>query len=283
MSNKRKPDWLKVKIPASAEFYSVREILEKHGLNTVCKEARCPNIAECFQAKTATFMILGDICTRNCRYCNVRHGQPAATDADEPLRVAKAAQELGLKYIVVTSVTRDDLGDGGAEIFSETVAALRREIPGCRIEVLIPDLKGDARALKKIIDAGPDVINHNIEVVERLYRTIRPEGGFELSLNVLNQVHVSGIITKSGFMVGFGESWADIVQLMKKLAAAGCRIITIGQYQQPTSSHWPVEKYYSPEEFQQLKETALSLGFSKVESGPLVRSSYRAAHIAWTK
>lgn len=278
MSIKRKPDWLKVKIPASAEFYSVRETLEKHGLNTVCKEARCPNMAECFHAKTATFMILGDSCTRNCRYCNVRHGQPTAVDFGEPQRVANAARELGLKYIVVTSVTRDDLPDGGAEIFSETVAALRKEIPGCRIEVLIPDFRNDVQALKKIIDARPDVINHNIEVVERLYSAIRPEGEFELSLNILSQVQVSEIITKSGFMVGFGEDWEDIIGLLKKLSAAGCQIITIGQYQQPTSSHWPVEKYYSPGEFMLLKEAALSMGFRKVESGPLVRSSYRAAH-----
>lgn len=278
MSIKRKPDWLKVKIPASAEFYSVRETLEKHSLNTVCKEARCPNMAECFHAKTATFMILGDSCTRNCRYCNVRHGRPAGVDFGEPQRVADAARELGLKYIVVTSVTRDDLPDSGAQIFSETVTALRKEIPGCRIEVLIPDFRGDVQALKKIIDVGPDVINHNMEVVERLYRAIRPEGGFDLSLNVLSQVQISGIITKSGFMVGFGESWEDIIRLLNKLAAAGCRIITIGQYQQPTSSHWPVEKYYSPAEFQQIKEAAFSIGFRKVESGPLVRSSYRAAH-----
>lgn len=268
-----------MKIPASAEFYWVREILEKHGLNTVCKEARCPNMAECFHAKTATFMILGNTCTRNCRYCNVRHGRPAGEDINEPLRVAGAARELGLNYIVVTSVTRDDLPDGGAGIFSATVAALRREIPGCRIEVLIPDLRGDARALREIIAAGPDVINHNMEVVERLYRIIRPEGSFDLSLEILKNVQLSGITSKSGFMVGFGETWEDIIELMKKLAAAGCEVITIGQYQQPTVCHWPVEKYYSPDEFRQLKQTALSIGFRKVESGPLVRSSYRAAQI----
>jgi lipoyl synthase len=280
MSHQRKPDWLKVKIPASAEFYRVRDILKKHGLNTVCKEALCPNMAECFQAQTATFMILGETCTRNCLYCNVRHGNPGSVDSDEPQRVAKAARELGLKYIVVTSVTRDDLPDGGADIFSETIAALRREIPGCRIEVLIPDFRGNVQALQKVIDAAPDVINHNIEVVERLYRTIRPEGSFDISLELINSIQASGIITKSGFMVGFGESWQDIVDLLEKLSVAGCEIITIGQYQQPTSNHWPVEKYYSPSEFRQLKETALSMGFCKIESGPLVRSSYRAAHIA---
>ncbi len=279
MSFKRKPDWLRVKIPASAEFYSVREILEKHSLNTVCQEARCPNMAECFQSKTATFMILGDTCTRNCRYCNVRHGKPGGLDSDEPPRMAKAARELGLKYIVVTSVTRDDLPDGGAEIFSNSVAELRKEIPGCRIEVLIPDFRGDFQALNKIIQAGPDVINHNIEVVERLYRAIRPEGSFDCSLGIMKNVQASGIITKSGFMVGFGESRQDIDDLLKKVSDAGCQIITIGQYQQPTTSHWPVEKYYSPDEFRQLKETALSIGFKKVESGPLIRSSYRAAHI----
>ncbi len=279
MRPKRKPEWLRVKIPSSPEFYYVREILEKHGLNTVCKEARCPNMAECFEAKTATFMILGDICTRNCLYCNVRHGRPPDIDRDEPRRVGKAARELGLKYIVVTSVTRDDLHDGGAEIFAETVAALKREIPGCRVEVLIPDLMGELRALGKIISAGPDVINHNLEVVERLYAKVRPQGSFEISLNILDTVRRSGIITKSGFMVGLGEGWADIMGLLEKLSAAGCRIITIGQYQQPTASHVPVEKYYSPEEFLKLKEAALSIGFRNVESGPLVRSSYKASYI----
>lgn len=279
MSHQRKPDWLKVRIPASAEFYSVRETLARHGLNTVCREARCPNMAECFQAKTATFLILGDTCTRSCLYCNVRHGQPAGLDEGEPQRVAIAARELGLKYIVVTSVTRDDLPDGGASIFSATVAALRREIPGCRIEVLIPDLNGRDQSLKEIIDSRPDIINHNIEVAERLYSTVRPEGSFDLSLEILRKIKSFDIISKSGFMVGFGEDWEDIIELLKKLSAAGCGIITIGQYQQPTSSHWPVEKYYSPDEFQSLKEAALSIGFWKVESGPLVRSSYRAAHI----
>lgn len=279
MRPRRKPDWLKVKIPASAEFYSVREILDRHGLNTVCKEARCPNMAECFRAKTATFMILGDTCTRNCLYCNVRHGRPGAINTDEPIRVTKAARELGLKYIVVTSVTRDDLPDGGAEMFSATVASLKREIPGCRVEVLIPDLQGNDQALKKIIAAGPDVINHNIEVVERLYREIRPGGDFNLSLDILTNVYLSGITSKSGFMVGFGEGLKDIAELLEKLAATGCRIVTIGQYQQPSSYHWSVEKYYSPEEFAMLGEMALALGFRKVESGPLVRSSYKAARL----
>jgi lipoyl synthase len=279
MSIKRKPDWLKVRIPATSEFYSVREILARHGLNTVCKEARCPNMAECFHAKTATFMILGDTCTRNCLYCNVRHGRPARVDAGEPLRVAKAARELGLNYIVVTSVTRDDLPDGGAEVFAVTVAALRNEIPGCRIEVLIPDLQGNVSALEKIIDARPDVINHNIEIVERLYSPVRPEGNFCLSLQILKQVQQFEIITKSGFMVGLGEEFDDITDLLKKLSAAGCEVITIGQYQQPTSGHWPVARYYSPAEFLQMKGAALSIGFRHVEAGPLVRSSYKAAHI----
>lgn len=280
MRPKRKPDWLKVRIPAGAEFYSVREILDRHGLNTVCKEARCPNMAECFHSKTATFMILGDTCTRNCKYCNVRHGTPEDVDRREPHRVAAAARELGLEYVVVTSVTRDDLQDGGAGVFTQTVLELRRAIPGCRVEVLIPDLRGDEQALAKVIESAPDVINHNIEVVEALYRTIRPEGRFNLSLSILKKVQADGITTKSGFMLGFGEKPGDIVSLLGKLAGAGCSVVTIGQYQQPSACHWPVEKYYTPAEFEEVRETALGMGFTRVESGPLVRSSYKAAGTA---
>lgn len=277
MLPKRKPDWLKVRIPAGAEFYSVREILDRHGLNTVCKEARCPNMAECFHSKTATFMVLGDTCTRSCKYCNVRHGAPADVDWREPQRVAAAARELGLEYVVVTSVTRDDLQDGGAGVFAQTVLELRMAIPGCRVEVLIPDFRGDQKALGKVIEAAPDVINHNIEVVEPLYRTIRPEGVFDLSLGILSRVQSAGIIAKSGFMLGFGEKPGDIDSLLGKLAAAGCSVVTIGQYQQPSASHWPVEKYYTPAEFEDIRQMALGRGFTRVESGPLVRSSYKAA------
>lgn len=280
MRPKRKPDWLKVRIPAGAEFYSVREILDRHGLNTVCKEARCPNMAECFHSKTATFMVLGDTCTRSCKYCNVRHGTPEDVDRREPRRVAAAARELGLEYVVVTSVTRDDLKDGGAGVFAQTVLELRRAIPGCRVEVLIPDFRGDEQALAKVIESAPDVINHNIEVVEALYRTIRPEGRFDLSLSILKKVQAYGITTKSGFMLGFGEKPGDIVSLLGKLAGAGCSVVTIGQYQQPSACHWPVEKYYTPAEFEDIRETALGMGFTRVESGPLVRSSYKAAGTA---
>jgi lipoyl synthase len=280
MRPKRKPDWLKVRIPAGAEFYSVREILDRHGLNTVCKEARCPNMAECFHSKTATFMILGDTCTRSCTYCNVHHGAPADVDWREPRRVAAAARELGLEYVVVTSVTRDDLQDGGAGVFAQTVRELRRAIPGCRVEVLIPDFRGAEQALAQVIESAPDVINHNIEVVEALYRTIRPEGRFDLSLSILKKVQLSGITAKSGFMLGFGEKPGDIVSLLGKLAGAGCSVVTIGQYQQPSACHWPVEKYYTPAEFEDIKETAQGMGFKRVESGPLVRSSYKAAGAA---
>ena len=277
MRPKRKPDWLKVRIPTGAEFYSVREILDRHGLNTVCKEARCPNMAECFHSKTATFLVLGDTCTRSCKYCNVHHGAPADVDWREPQRVAAAAREMGLEYIVVTSVTRDDLQDGGAGVFAQTVLELRMAIPGCRVEVLIPDFRGDQKALGKVIEAAPDVINHNIEVVEPLYQAIRPEGVFDLSLGILKSVHSGGIIAKSGFMLGFGEKSGDIVSLLGRLAGTGCRIVTIGQYQQPSAHHWPVEKYYTPAEFEDIRQMALGMGFTRVESGPLVRSSYKAA------
>jgi len=233
-------------------------------------------MAECFREKTATFMILGDTCTRNCLYCGVRHGAPACPDEGEPERVAQAASELGLRYIVVTSVTRDDLPDGGARQFAETVAALRRRIPGCRVEVLIPDFQGNGEALQSVIDSRPDVINHNIEVVEALYGKIRPQGSFQISLDLLNKVQAAGI-SKSGFMVGFGEGPEDIEGLLGRLSAAGCRIVTIGQYQQPAKSCLPVVKYYSPDEFRTIKTVALSMGFHAVEAGPLVRSSYRAS------
>ncbi|MFB3924830.1 MAG: lipoyl synthase [Syntrophales bacterium] len=273
----RKPDWLKVRIPSSAEFKRVKGAVERHGLHTVCREARCPNIAECFHSGTATFLILGDTCTRNCLYCNIKHGTPARVDESEPERLARAAAELGLHYVVITSVARDDLPDGGAGIFARAIECLRREVPGCGVEVLIPDLRGDWKALEHIIRARPDVINHNMEVVKPLFKFLRPEGDFGISLDLLRHVHDRGIVSKSGFMIGFGESREDILELIGALAQVNCQRLTIGQYQQPTAGNPHVSRYYSPADFDDFKEIARRMGFASVESGPLVRSSYRAA------
>ncbi len=273
----RKPEWLKVRIPNTPEYHRVRVVLEESGLHTVCREARCPNMTECFHSGTATFLILGDVCTRNCRYCHVQHGTPHAPEADEPERLAEAARELGLRYVVVTSVTRDDLPDGGASVFARTILALRTAIPDCRVEVLIPDLQGRADALQTIIAAGPDVINHNIEVVRALFATLRSQGDYDRSLQLLKRVHDSGIESKSGLMVGFGENRDEILAVLRDLREVNCARLTIGQYQQPSQEQVPVAKYYTPEEFEALKVEALAMGFRSVESGPLVRSSYRAA------
>ncbi len=274
----RKPDWLKVRIPNTPEFHRVKGIVEEHGLHTVCREARCPNMTECFHSGTATFLILGDICTRNCRYCHVRHGIPEAPDEHEPERLARAAKELGLHYVVITSVTRDDLPDGGAEIFFRAVEQLRCAIPECRVEVLIPDLQGNWKALDRIATAQPDVINHNIEVARPLFPDLRPQGDYARSLELLRRIHEKGIETKSGLMIGFGESREGVVEVLRDLRRAHCVRLTIGQYQQPSFSQVPVVKYYTPAEFHGLREIALAMGFGAVESGPLVRSSYRASH-----
>ena len=273
----RKPGWLKVKIPNTPEFKRVRTVVAAHGLHTVCREARCPNMAECFHSGTATFLIMGNTCTRSCRYCHVRHGHPQAVDLNEPDRLSGAVVELGLKYIVVTSVTRDDLSDGGAGIFAATVRTLRESVPDCRIEVLIPDLQGNWDALETIVESRPDIINHNVEVAGPLFRELRPQGDYGLSLELLRRIGLRGISTKSGSDVGFGEQREDVLKAMADLLAAGCGNLTVGQYQQPTLSQVPVVKYYSPSEFEDFRETALQMGFVSVESGPLVRSSYRAS------
>jgi len=274
----RKPAWLKVRLPNTPDFNRVRGILSRHGLHSICQEARCPNMSECFQDGTATFLILGSICTRNCRYCNVAHGVPAPVDDEEAGRLVSAVKSLSLKYVVITSVTRDDLPDGGAGAFARAIGALRESLPEIRIEVLIPDFQGSIAALAEVIAAGPDVINHNIEVVPSLYPRLRPQGSFETSLEILGRVGgVPAIISKSGFMIGFGERGEDINGLLEDLAGAGCRNVTIGQELQPTPDHWPVRKYYHPDEFAALRQTALGMGFRHVEAGPLVRSSYHAA------
>jgi len=275
---RRHPDWLKVRIGGGDNYSQVKTLLRSAKLHTICEEAKCPNIAECFGSGTAVFLILGNICTRNCHYCNVTHGTPGSINDTEPSDIAESVKTLGLKYVVVTSVTRDDLADGGASVFYETVQAIRRANQECTIEVLIPDFKTDEAAIQKVIDAAPDVINHNIEVVEDLFPQMRPQGSYPRSLKVLKTLKTKGrtIPTKSGLMVGLGESIEQILATLHDLRDARVDFLTIGQYLQPTRNHAPIKKYYTPEEFLELKTTALQLGFAHVESGPLVRSSYHA-------
>ena len=273
----RKPPWLKVRLPDAVECRKVKSTLAELKLHTVCQEAACPNIAECFASGTATFLILGNICTRHCLYCNVQHGEPLPIAENEADQLIEAVQKMDLKYVVVTSVTRDDLPDGGAGIFAECINKLRHTQPKCKIEVLIPDFQGNFPALEKVIAAGPSVINHNMETVKPLFPQLRPQGNYDVSLELLSRVSSSSVISKSGFMIGFGESNDDILRLMDDLAAVSCERLTIGQYQRPTMQHWPVAKYYHPDEFARYKEIACKLGFQYVEAGPLVRSSYHAA------
>jgi lipoic acid synthetase len=277
-SREQKPSWLKVKAPGSPEYMRLKRLMGELRLNTVCEEAHCPNIGECWHHGTATFMILGDICTRNCPYCAVAHGRPADLDTAEPARVADAADEMRLRHAVITSVDRDDLADGGASIFAETIARIRQRVPSCRIEVLIPDFQGKQAPLHAVLDAGPDILNHNTETVPRLYKTARPGGRYTRAIDLLDRArrYAPHIPTKSGLMVGLGESWDEIVATLADLRGAGCAILTIGQYLSPSAAHLPVVRYYHPEEFDMLKSTALSMGFRHVESGPLVRSSYHA-------
>jgi lipoic acid synthetase len=273
-----KPEWLKVKAPGSPAYVRLKRLMGELRLNTVCEEAHCPNIGECWHHGTATFMILGDVCTRACPYCAVAHGRPASLDTAEPERVADAAEQMGLRYVVITSVDRDDLKDGGASIFAETIVQIRRRLPECRIEVLIPDFQGKEDPLHRVLDAGPDILNHNTETVPRLYRMARPGGRYPRTLELLDRArrYAPAIPTKSGMMVGLGEEWDEVVSTLADLHAVGCGILTIGQYLSPSSTHLPVARYYHPEEFEMLKTTALSMGFGHVESGPLVRSSYHA-------
>jgi lipoyl synthase len=273
----RKPSWLKVRLPYSPECRKTKKTLADLKLHTVCQAAACPNIAECFAGGTATFLILGSICTRNCLYCNVQHGTPLSLVENEVDKLIAAIKKMELKYIVITSVTRDDLPDGGAGVFARCISELRRNLQECKIEVLIPDFQGSRPALEKVIAAKPDVINHNMEVVQSLYAQLRPQGNYNISLELLKQLAASSCISKSGFMVGFGESREDILHLIDDLAAVSCARLTIGQYQRPTLQHWPVAKYYHPDEFTEFKEIAYQKGFHYVEAGPLVRSSYHAA------
>ncbi|TDI88902.1 MAG: lipoyl synthase [Caldithrix sp.] len=275
-SHQRRPDWLKVRLPFGEGYNDVKRIVENGGLHTVCQEARCPNIAECWERRTATLMILGDVCTRSCGFCAVKTGKPLFLDLDEPRRVGEAVKKMGLKHAVITSVNRDELADGGAAIFAETIRQIRLQVPGCKVEVLIPDFKGDSKAQKKIIDSGPDILNHNTETVPRLYQRVRPQGRYEWTLNVLQFAKQEGMITKSGMMLGLGESTDEILKVMSDLRRVKVNILTLGQYLQPTKNHLPVGRYVHPDEFAMLKEEGMKMGFSHVESGPLVRSSYHA-------
>jgi lipoic acid synthetase len=273
----KKPSWLKVKFPSHANFFAVSSLLSRHSLNTICQSAKCPNIAECWTQKTATFLILGNTCSRNCAFCAVQKGSPAPVSADEPVQVAEAAKTLGLSYAVITSVTRDDLDDGGASQFVRCLQALRERIPGIKIETLIPDFGGGEEALKQVIEAAPDILSHNLETVEALYPHInRPRSNYGRSLAVLKKAKDLCIVTKSGLMIGLGETEDDLIRTFQDLRRAGCDLLTIGQYLQPTRAHAPVEKYYTPQEFDRWKEIALSVGFAGVESAPLVRSSFHA-------
>jgi lipoic acid synthetase len=273
----RKPPWLKVRMPYAEECRKIKKTLAGLQLHTVCQEAACPNISECFASGTATFLIMGNICTRDCRYCNVEHGKPAAIDKNEISHLMVAVRKMKLEYVVITSVTRDDLPDGGAQIFAECVSELQKNVTQCKIEVLIPDFQGNQAVLEKVVSAEPDVINHNIEVVKPMFARLRPQGNYDVSLELLKKIGSSSVISKSGFMVGFGESREDILQLIDDLSSVSCARLTIGQYQQPTLKHWPVAKYYHPDEFAEFKEIAYQKGFQHVEAGPLVRSSYHAA------
>ncbi len=274
----RKPLHLRVRVLQGPNYRFVKNTLRQLDLHTVCEEAGCPNIYECFESKTATFLILGDICTRNCRFCLVSGGRPNPPDPNEPLNVARAIASLGLKYVVITSVTRDDLPDGGAAFFAETIKRVKESNPECGVEVLIPDFRGNWQSLKSVIDARPDVLNHNIETVPRLYPRVRSAANYMRSLELLRVAKEMGFcgLTKSGVMVGLGEEKNELIGVMADLRQNGCDIITIGQYLAPSKEHFPIARYYSPKEFEDLKHIGLNIGFSHVESAPLVRSSYHA-------
>lgn len=272
----KRPEWLKVKLPTGENYTDVKNLMRRQKLNTVCEEARCPNIAECWNHRSATFMILGDTCTRSCGFCNVKLGIPNELDINEPYRVVESVIELDLRHVVITSVNRDELKDGGATIFKECVRLIRERKPDCTVEILIPDFKGDENAFEIIMQYPPDILNHNLETVPRLYHAVRPQAKYERSLNLIRWFKDRGLKTKSGIMVGIGEKPEEVLELMKDLVAHGCDILTIGQYLQPTKEHLPVDRFVTPDEFAMYKEEGLKMGFRIVESAPLVRSSYHA-------
>jgi lipoyl synthase len=274
--NTRLPPWFKVRLSVNDRSARVRDIIRSNKLQTVCRSAACPNQPECWKSGTATFLILGNVCTRSCRFCNIPKGIPEGIDRDEPNRVASAVKSLQLKYTVITSVTRDDLPDGGASLFASTIKLIRENMPGCRVEVLVPDFQGLQSSLKTVVDASPDIINHNIETVPSQYTLVRPQADYYRSLELLNRARLSGTVTKSGLMLGFGENINEILAVLRDLSKVACSIVTIGQYLQPGRNHLPVHKYYHPDEFVSLREEAMKMGFKHVIAGPLVRSSYHA-------
>ena len=279
MTTQRKlPEWLKVKMPSGSKYENLKKLMGDQMLHTVCEEARCPNIGDCWERETATYMILGDTCTRACTYCAVKTGSPTGLDLEEPIRLAKTVQTLGLRYAVITSVNRDDLPDGGAFIFGQCISQIKKLSPSCKVEVLTPDFEGNWDSLKTVLDSGPDTFNHNIETVRRIFPKVRAKGNYELSIELLHKAKEiqADLITKSGIMVGLGETKDEIICTMKDLRAVDCNLLTIGQYLRPSTKHTPILKWYTPKEFKELEEIGLSLGFSHVASGPLVRSSYHA-------
>jgi lipoic acid synthetase len=272
----KRPDWLKVKLPIGENYTDVKNLMRRHNLNTVCEEARCPNIAECWNHRTATFMILGDTCTRSCGFCNIKVGIPNELDTEEPNRVVQSVVELNLRHVVITSVNRDELKDGGAKIFKECVRLIREQKPECTVEILVPDFKGDENSFDIIMQSAPDILNHNLETVPRLYHAVRPQAKYERSLELIKWFKSKGLKTKSGIMVGIGEKTEEVLNMMKDLVQYGCDILTVGQYLQPTKAHLPVDRFVTPVEFKIYKEEGLKMGFKIVESSPLVRSSYHA-------
>jgi lipoyl synthase len=277
----QKPPWLRRRLPTGNEFEKINRMISKDRLHTVCQEAKCPNIWECFSQQTATFLIMGSRCTRNCRFCSVDAGPAAAPDPAEPARVADVVERMGLKYVVVTSVTRDDLPDGGAVFFAQTILEIRRRVPDARVEVLIPDFQGSAAALRTVLQARPDVLNHNIETVPRLYPSVRPQADYTRSLELIQRAYRfdPDLPTKSGLMLGLGETEVEVKKTLADLRAVNCRMLTLGQYLQPSKNHLPVIRYVPPAEFDAWRDTALKLGFAEVASGPFVRSSYHAKEL----
>ena len=274
----RKPAWLRVQAPGGPNYVALKRMMRELGLHTVCEEAHCPNVGECWEHRAATFMILGDVCTRNCSYCAVAHGTPQPLDPDEPARLAVAVERMGLKHVVITSVDRDDLAHGGAETFAACISEVRDRLPETSVEVLIPDFKGDAEALRIVVGAAPDILNHNLETIERLYRLARPGGRYARALELLRRARqlAPALLTKSGIMCGLGEEWDELIAAMRDVRAQGVDILTIGQYLRPSSEHLPIARYYTPDEFAELRQIGLAMGYRHVEAGPLVRSSYHA-------
>ncbi|MCX7880268.1 MAG: lipoyl synthase [Ignavibacteria bacterium] len=274
--SQRRPSWLKVRAPGGENYSLLRSMMRSKTLHTVCEEARCPNIAECWGNRTATFLILGDICTRSCGFCAIKTGRPNPVDPEEPLKVAIAVQQMGINHVVITSVNRDELPDQGSTIWAKTISEVKRLNPNASVEVLIPDFKGDTECIQKVLDAKPDVLSHNLETVPRLYKLVRPQAKYQRSLDVLSYAKKVGYITKTGIMVGIGETFEEIIEVMQDARKVGVDIFTIGQYLQPTPNHLPIDRYVTPEEFNKLRLIGIDLGFRHIESGPLVRSSYHA-------